>query len=416
MNEKFHNSIKKAGENISLTPTERERMRTVLHAYMEMKPIRAQQARVSSTSWNWFLTFRPVAAILVLALFASSAGVSYAAEDALPGDVLYAVKTRINEPVRGALAVSASAKATWATDVAGERVKEAATLAAAGRLSTTTQQELQADFEAHAQEATEAIGLQATTTPDEGIESAVRFEAQLSEYENVLAQVGNAKGVDVASLVSSVQAEGQRIAMIRARTESHIALSSDQGSATARMRVAARQQLDDSSELANTEGGSLSASSAGLVAAQLESASTSISAGEDLAGRNATPDALGAFQNALATAEKLGVFLKTSSAIHAHTGLVVAEPKTESTTLRVKHVAGPIQKSGKQAALMAATFSSPTTSEATTSETTTVNTHNDNAEEGDTSVETDTEIKAKQEVPSLNQNILPVSVPTHISL
>ena len=78
MNDKFHNSIKKAGEEISLSHEERARMRRTLHTYMEMKPLRTS-ASVSAPAFGWFFTLRPVAATLVLALFISSAGISYAA-------------------------------------------------------------------------------------------------------------------------------------------------------------------------------------------------------------------------------------------------------------------------------------------------------------------------------------------------
>lgn len=417
MNEKFHNTIKKAGEDITLSPAEHARMYRTLHAYMEMKPLRTSQSYGPRTMQSWFFTFRPVSAVLVLALFVSSAGVSYAAEDALPGDVLYVVKTQVNEPVRGALALSASAKTAWATSVAGERVQEAATLAAEGRLDAATQKQLQADFEAHAQEATHAIESQAKVTPDESAEAAVRFEAQLSEYENVLAQVGAAKHINVTDLVASVRTEGGRIATVRANSESNIASTGSKDSASVRMQAAAKRQLDDSSELAHAGSRSLSSSSASLVAAQLESASTSISDGEDFAGKNATPDALGAFRSALATSEKIGVFLKTSSAIHARTGLVVAEPKEGSTAYRGKRAeetGDSSQGDGSRPTLMAATLASPALPPTTA--TATVTTSGDNsATRSDTKLETQAKTEDRSDAEDEYERILPLSVPVHIS-
>ncbi len=97
------------------------------------------------------------------------------------------------------------------------------------------------------------------------------------------------------------------------------------------MAIAARAQLHTSSELARTASKSISTSSAELVAAQLDTASHAIAAGENLTAQNDTPAALGAFQSALRATEKLGVFLQTSSDIHARTGLVVSEPKTSTS-------------------------------------------------------------------------------------
>lgn len=400
MNEKFHNSIRKAGEEIYLSHEERARMRRTLYAYMEMKPLRTTASAPVST-FGWFFTMRPVAATLVLALFISSAGVSYAAENALPGDILYPIKTRVNESVKGALAVSTSAKTAWAMDVAGERVKEAATLAAEGRLNTATQGELRADFEHHARQATAAMEENASSSPEVSGEAAVRFEAQLAEYENVLAQIGAAKDVDVVVLTSAVKNERERVASVRERAESHINSTDKDQAAAERMGIAARAHLDTSARLARAVSKSLSSSSAELVAAQLEDASSTISAGEDFAERENIPDARGAFQKALAATEKLGVFLQTSSDIHARTGLVVGEPR-ESKRGKSREEGGE-----PQGISAAATLSAPATLSAATSVAETGTSTNEKKRGGEQDNQEETE--------SSDEKTLPVSVPVHIS-
>src|SRR3989338_2147554 len=402
MNEKFHNSIKKAGEEISLTNAERVQMRRTLHSYMEMKPLRTS-ASAPVMTFGWLFTMRPVAAVLVLAVFVSSAGVSYASENALPGDVLYPIKIRVNEPVKGALAVSASAKTAWAMDVAGERVKEAATLAAEGRLNTKTQDELQVDFERHARQATVAMEENASSSPEVSGEAAVRFEAQLTEYENVLAQIGAAKDVDVVVLTSSVKSERERVAAVRARAESRIASTGKDQAAAERMGIAARAHLDTSVRLARAVSKSLSASSAELVAAQLEDASSTISAGETFAEREAIPDARGAFRKAISATEKLGVFLQTSSDIHARTGLVVGEPRKSKPGKKNEG------RDDSQAVRAASTMNVSATSSTTTHP-----------------VETDTNVDVRkrggdeqgiqQETEDRDEKTLPVSVPVHLGL
>lgn len=362
MKNKFETFLEKTGGGISLSHDERERMRRTLHTYMEMKPVRGTVVSRPALT-GWFFSFRPVAATLVLALFVSSAGVSYAAADALPGDLLYAVKTHVNEPVQGALAISTSAKTAWAMDVAGERVKEAATLAAEGRLSTTTQQTLQTSFEEHAKLATASIETESASGTEGTDEAAIRFEAQLSEYENVLTQIGGAKGVDVAMLADSIKTEAGTVAAIRAHAAASIASakSTDHKAATT-MGIAARAQLEVSTKLAHAVSESLSSSSADVVAAQLDDASSTISAGEGFVTRRALPDALGAFQNALSATEKLSVFLKTSSAIHARTGLVIGEPEkakqaTDSRTVnRVDNVDSSHKSPVKTAAITTASL------------------------------------------------------------
>ncbi len=331
MNEELNTYIQKAGADVSLTHEERERMRRTLHAYMEMKPLRSPiKDKEPYAPWNisWIFSSRPVAVVLVGALFASTAGVSYAAQSALPGDVLYPVKTRVNEPVAGALSVSADAKLAWAMSVAGERVKEAATLAAEGRLSSTTQAQLEANFEEHARNATEGITTQASSSPEASAEVAVRFSAQLSEYENVLTQIGAAQGTDVKRLAASVRAQQVRVDGVRARVQERVAAAATTNTprSIARMHTAARQQLDVSIALSRAAEGSISTSSAQIVALQLKNASETISAASSTDGKRAAPQAFDTLQDVLSSTEKLGVFLKTSAAIHARTGRVVGEP------------------------------------------------------------------------------------------
>jgi hypothetical protein len=322
--------------DMSLTHAERERMRGMLQAYMAMKPLRTETAQEATSAWHLSLFFSPraIAALLVVAVFASSAGISYAAQSALPGDVLYAIKTNVNEPVQGALATSASAKAAWAIDVAGERVKEAAALAAAGKLSSSTQDALQQNFNDHAQVAADAISAEASSSPEVGAEAAVSVQAQLDEYNRILAQVGVAKNVNTAALSASLQQQSNHFASIRAQAESHLALASttDIAVAAARTQKSARAQLDASFGLAQSTLHALASSSRMQVAAQLQGASTSLADGDTLLGTDSPGEALGAFQNSLSATEKLGVFLETSAAIHAHTGLLIAEPHDSDTS------------------------------------------------------------------------------------
>lgn len=408
MKNDFETLLNKAGGDTSLTHEEKARMRHTLQAYMGMKPLRSPHTS-RAVSFGWLFTMRPVAATLVLALFISSAGISYAAEDALPGDVLYPVKTNINEPIQGALAFSASAKTAWAMDVAGERVKEAATLAAEGRLDEATQQKLQADFEQHATLATENIAK--TSDKESGAEAAVRFEAQLSEYGSVLAQIGGAKGVDTGVLASAVERARGAVEANRIKTESALASAGDADTlAATRIRIAARAQLDSSAKLALAVSKSLSTSSAELVAIQLENASSSIADGDTLAAGRSIPGAIGAFRTALSATEKIGVFLKTSAAIHTRTGLVIAEPQKEkvSSTARAfsKAAASESEQENRAphptAALM--TFSAATPPQDSTPSTTATST--------DDSHETAT---STQEEERHDESVLPVSVPVHIS-
>lgn len=304
-------------------------MRAALSEYMAMRPLPRAAMHERVASWGqWFLTPKPAALSLIAVLFISSTGVSFAAESALPGDVLYGIKVGINEPIRGALAVSNAAHAEWAMQVAGERVKEVAALAADGRLTAATEDEARQSFEAHADIALASITKQTMSSADVGAETALKLEARLAEYGRVLSEVGSAKGVDVSSLASAVEERQSLAASERDRAQTlafaddgpHVAV------AASRMGEAAESGLSKSTKLAARAGISLDASSASIVSEQLTSAGNTIQNGKKLLAENAAPQAFDAFRSALSAAEQLGAYLETTSAIHARTGLVVGEP------------------------------------------------------------------------------------------
>jgi hypothetical protein len=92
---------------------------------------------------SWSSTFVVAALILMLA----GGGVAFAAEATLPGDTLYPVKVELTEPLRDSLAFSASTKAYLEELKIQRRLKEAAKLAAEGRLTDTVNSQIQKRIE-----------------------------------------------------------------------------------------------------------------------------------------------------------------------------------------------------------------------------------------------------------------------------
>ncbi len=306
-----------------MTPEQKARMRDSVRTYMAMKPV-GQTVSVR-TAYAWMFSMRPVAAMLVVVVFLSTGGISYAAERALPGDTLYTVKTNINEPVKGALAVTASAKAQWAVNVATTRLEEAATLAAEGRLDTDTQTSLKENFDEHANTALAIITQQATTSPDTGASAAVSFEAKLSEYERVLTQVGDLKGVATGELATAVREKHNSALAVRAQAEASARVAATTTSdklAASRMRETAINQLKTSLGLVEGSRASLDDDSAKQIVDELARATDAVQVGIN---EGSSTKARDTFAKVLSATEKVGVFLKTSSAIHARTGLKIAD-------------------------------------------------------------------------------------------
>lgn len=182
--------------SVFLPAEEKRAMRNAILAAMREMPVReqapsrllTQSARKEKRS-NIILTIKNmIAGIIIAALLGG--GVSFAAEGALPGDLLYPVKTSINEEVRSTLAISAESKAELHAKFAERRLEEAERLASSGRLSIETGAQIAANFKSHAQES-ESQSEKAEAKG--GAEAAVgihsNFESALLAHEKVLAKI-----------------------------------------------------------------------------------------------------------------------------------------------------------------------------------------------------------------------------------
>ena len=225
------NHIKKATDSLRLSETERRDMSHVVREYMAHKPLPAGRhglthGAYSSISLRWFAfswIHRPLAAALAL-VFIFGGGVSFAAEGALPGDALYAVKTKVNESVKVALATDTEARANVQMELAERRIEEAATLASENRLDAETQTALAAAFETHASNATREVATIDEDDSSAAAEITSRFETRLAAHEEVLALV-SADVNATNTLATAIRGAGLAVADIRARAEERMSVS-----------------------------------------------------------------------------------------------------------------------------------------------------------------------------------------------
>ncbi len=128
-------------KNASLTESERVSMRNNLMAFIEEHPVKQPVLfRIQETVLTTLTYFsasrivRPASFAFAMVLVVGI-GTSYAAEGALPGDPLYAVKVHVVEKIQGSLAVSTTEKVEWNADLLERRLTEAETLAAEDKLT-----------------------------------------------------------------------------------------------------------------------------------------------------------------------------------------------------------------------------------------------------------------------------------------
>src|SRR3990167_11094777 len=116
MDKELKKIIEGAGK-IKLSESEKSHIHNeLLSVIQKYPPKRAGYLSNLFANFNFALTAKMAPAMLVLVLvFGLGGGVSYAAENSLPGDTLYPIKVNITEPARGLLARTPKAKAKWAT-------------------------------------------------------------------------------------------------------------------------------------------------------------------------------------------------------------------------------------------------------------------------------------------------------------
>jgi len=122
--------LKKGSREVRLTADEKSVMRQSLAQFARKNPImhtsRANSSRVVVSPYSFMRKargWRMVSATVIGGILIGGT-VSFAAEGALPGNVLYPVKTELNERVRSVAAVTPQAKAEWDVKLVERRLTE----------------------------------------------------------------------------------------------------------------------------------------------------------------------------------------------------------------------------------------------------------------------------------------------------
>lgn len=130
----------------------------------------------------------PLAALLVVMLGTTTV---YAAEGALPGDPLYVIKTKVSEPIQGALAFSTEDKIQFHSSVAQTRLEEAEVLASQNRLDATVTLELASNIDKHIAERQELADQLDEEKPGHGSELLARSGTSIAAHSDILVALGS---------------------------------------------------------------------------------------------------------------------------------------------------------------------------------------------------------------------------------
>lgn len=238
---------------IRLTSAERLHMRASLEAVIR-KTMPAVEPKIPSPYAGFFLTLAYQRAAAFLVLFAVAIGsvgtATFAAEDAVPGDAMYAVKTKVSEPLRSLAAVTPSAKAQWETTRAERRLQEAEILAARGELDQAVAVELSEGFVASADVAAEHIAILSTEKPEEATAASTELESVLSAHGRILDNILEARNGQTEERLAMLRVEiaEREEATVREREEIRIALVDDDDARVASERFS--EEVGEDAEVA----------------------------------------------------------------------------------------------------------------------------------------------------------------------
>lgn len=120
----------------------------------------------------------PALILIITFILVGTGSASFAAEKALPGNILYPIKVNANEELR--LLLAGSKKAEWEAKRLERRLLEAEHLAQKGALDASHASELQNRIVSHAQASLELA-------PESQADMALELESMLDVHEKVLA-------------------------------------------------------------------------------------------------------------------------------------------------------------------------------------------------------------------------------------
>lgn len=174
-------------EKLVLSSSEKALHRAKLTEFMgyhpAVKPVR------SPLSWVMAPAFRYSLAALLM-VTATGSGVAFAAEDALPGTPLYAVKTKMVEPVQVALTLDAHSRADLRVELADRRLKEFAQISQDDEVAPETTAEVAALLEEHVSEAAQDIvALQNEGSAEEALQANADLQSTLVAHSSILKKV-----------------------------------------------------------------------------------------------------------------------------------------------------------------------------------------------------------------------------------
>lgn len=177
--------IKKGAKHTRLSAVEKAEMRSVLVRHIKANPVDNSVLSAKGIPSPFFninnFRNKKGISILVIGGLLMSGSVSLAAENTVPGDVLFPVKVHVNENVRGTFSVTTKAKAEWEVRLVERRLEEVEKLAVIPDVSIVVQQIAEQNLEHYSERVKNRI---ARFEEDEDEDGAMETSSKLSDVFN----------------------------------------------------------------------------------------------------------------------------------------------------------------------------------------------------------------------------------------
>lgn len=320
--------IMKDAKSVFLKKDEYVRMRADLVSFMKLHPVRIPLGfRHIMKKWSdqfYFINLIPNIRIMPIALLITlllSGGVSYAAEGAMPGDVLYPIKINVNEEVRGLLTIQEDAKANWEARRAERRLEEAEELAVRGELRDEVRTRIAENFENHAERVHQIASRLRDNNNPNAADIASRFETSLRVHAQILERLdekrqGHEGGTEAEdNLRTKVRERRNSILEIRNDVERRITEHAEDipngKFAAERKKKAAEDKINEVKRLFEAKKGDLNKNTVSEVESKIKTAEELFLQGKAKFDEGAYGEAFVAFQRAIAAAQEAKILVET---------------------------------------------------------------------------------------------------------
>ena len=184
------NIMSQEAQKVKLSVTEKTTMRGFLAEYASLHPrilVRSPYAHIfSPVRKNSFRNNKTLPALIAIGLLMGGS-VSFAAEGTTVGDVLYPVKIYVNEPVRGAMALTTDARMDWEVRLVERRLEEVEKVAANVNLSQDVLDGAQINFEKYTERVnTHIVNLEQEGKKEKALTLSGRLATRIQNHENVV--------------------------------------------------------------------------------------------------------------------------------------------------------------------------------------------------------------------------------------